>query len=146
VFKDEDHFYILTSSVFDPTETFPDQEFGLLDPFNEQNLSPSCSGSISSRPPQGMFSPEQRELKRPRDQARRDSKSRFRRERSGSNSYNTSLSTTPDIIPRSVGNYSQPVSPASNTATVNLPMQPFLNSPQIPTRQPNEIYHPKYPM
>lgn len=48
---------------------------------------PIGSRSITSSPPRGTFTPEQRELKRQQDQARRDSKSSMRARRAMSNNY-----------------------------------------------------------
>ncbi|KAF4862810.1 putative C2H2-type zinc-finger transcription factor orf8 [Colletotrichum siamense] len=48
---------------------------------------PSGSRSVTASPPRGVMTPEQRELKKQRDQARRDSKTSQRVRRAGSNSY-----------------------------------------------------------
>ncbi|KFY44447.1 hypothetical protein V494_01478 [Pseudogymnoascus sp. VKM F-4513 (FW-928)] len=131
--------------VFDQSTGFPETH-GLLDPFSEQPIVSSDSRSMSSSPPRGMFTTEQRELKRQRDQARRDSKAQIRRDRSSSNSYHPSLSTTPDLIPRTLGGYSQPTTSAS-ISSVNLPLQqPYMSSPQIPTTQSPELYQAPYPI
>lgn len=48
---------------------------------------PSTSRSVTASPPRGTLTPEQRELKRQRDQARRDSKTSVRARRTMSGSY-----------------------------------------------------------
>ncbi|KAL0939360.1 uncharacterized protein CTRU02_205970 [Colletotrichum truncatum] len=48
---------------------------------------PSGSRSVTASPPRGVLTPEQRELKKQRDQARRDSKASARGRRTGSNPY-----------------------------------------------------------
>ncbi|KAJ9137872.1 Transcription factor C2C2 protein [Pleurostoma richardsiae] len=53
---------------------------------SESMASPSGSRSVTASPPRGALTPEQRELKRQRDQARRDSKVTARIKRAGSNS------------------------------------------------------------
>ncbi|KAK7951537.1 uncharacterized protein PG986_007265 [Apiospora aurea] len=50
---------------------------------------PSTSRSVTSSPPRGTLTPEQRELKRQRDLARRDSKASMRARRGMSGSYNS---------------------------------------------------------
>ncbi|KFY57467.1 hypothetical protein V497_05551 [Pseudogymnoascus sp. VKM F-4516 (FW-969)] len=131
--------------AFDQSANFQ-EEAGLLDPFSEQAIVSSDSRSISSSPPRGMFTTEQRELKRQRDQARRGSKAQIRRDRSSSNSYHQSLSTTPDILPRTLAAYSQPPSSAS-VSSVNLPLQqPYMSPPQIPSTQSPELYQAPYPL
>ncbi|KFZ07644.1 hypothetical protein V501_06256 [Pseudogymnoascus sp. VKM F-4519 (FW-2642)] len=131
--------------VFDQSTSYQDGS-GLLDPFAEQAIVSSDSRSISSSPPQGMFTTEQRELKRQRDQARRDSKAQIRRDRSSSNSYHPSLSTTPDILPRTLTGYSQPTTSAS-ISSINLPLQqPYMSPPQIPSTQSPELYQAPYPI
>ena len=76
---------------------------------------PSGSRSVTASPPRGALTPEQRELKRQRDQARRDSKTamRLQRANSGSSSYMAS----------------PPVSMAELTGSPALPV--YTNSPQI---------------
>jgi len=55
---------------------------------SEASLSPpTVSRSATSSPPRGVLTPEQRELKRQRDQARRESKNVVRIHRAGSGSY-----------------------------------------------------------
>ncbi|KAI0125744.1 hypothetical protein BJ170DRAFT_445488 [Xylariales sp. AK1849] len=50
---------------------------------------PSTSRSVTASPPRGTLTPEQRELKRQRDQARRDSKTSVRARRALSTSYSS---------------------------------------------------------
>ncbi|OBT60697.1 hypothetical protein VE03_09830 [Pseudogymnoascus sp. 23342-1-I1] len=131
--------------VFDQSTNYQEGS-GLLDPFNEQAIVSSDSRSISSSPPRGMFTTEQRELKRQRDQARRDTKEQMRRDRSSSNSYHPSLSTTPDIIPRSLSGYSQPTSAPMSSVNLPLQQQPYMSPPHIPSTQSPELYQAPYPM
>ncbi|KAF6840070.1 hypothetical protein CPLU01_01385 [Colletotrichum plurivorum] len=59
---------------------------------------PSGSRSVTSSPPRGTLTPEQRELKKQRDMARRDSKTSVRVRRAGSNPYvNSPPLTMPDV-------------------------------------------------
>ncbi|OAF55899.1 hypothetical protein VC83_07925 [Pseudogymnoascus destructans] len=131
--------------VFDQSTGYQDGS-ELLDPFAEQAIVSSDSRSISSSPPRAMFTTEQRELKRQRDQARRDSKAHIRRDGSSSNSYHPSLSTTPDILPRTLAGYSQTATSAS-ISSVNLPIQqPYMSPPQIPSTLSPELYQAPYPI
>jgi hypothetical protein len=136
--------------VFEANEPFPEHNINIMDPFNEPVTLPSYPRSASSSPPQALFTPEQRELKRQRDQARRDSKTRIRRDRSTSqsHSYNGSLSTTPDLDSRSASIYSQSIGADSTIATTSLPLpsQPYLHSPQMPLSASPEMYHAQFPL
>ena len=129
-------------------ETFAAQE-GALDPFNIPSNTPSFTRSISSSPPT-LFTPEQRELKRQRDLARRESKSRIRRERSSSNkSYNVSQTSTPDNLPRAM-NYTSGVgsssAPTESTSTFLghtylPPLAPHMASSESP-----ELFSSSFPL
>ncbi|KAM0332613.1 hypothetical protein ACHAQA_002897, partial [Verticillium albo-atrum] len=62
-----------------------------MGPTSDPSLSPPMpSRSVTSSPPRGSMTPEQRELKRQRDLARRDSKTSVRARRAGSSSYMSS--------------------------------------------------------
>ncbi|TAQ84839.1 hypothetical protein B7494_g6843 [Chlorociboria aeruginascens] len=101
---------------------------GTLSPYDEIKPSPIYARSLSSSPPRAGLTPEQRELKRQRDHARRNSKSRIRRERSPSNSYSvSSQKTTPDLLPRTLPDYSNSLAPT-----------PLLS------QTPDSISHPSY--
>jgi hypothetical protein len=141
---------ILIPIVFDMNEPYPNQDMGGLDPFNmSSNVSPYTK-SISSSPPQPMFSPEQRELKRQREQARRESKVKQRRDRSASNSYTTSKKTTPDLIPRTLVNFSSTMAPSSLPAEcsptfANTSYMPSL-APQMSNSESPELYGAPFPL
>lgn len=136
--------------VFDINEPYQNQDMGAMDPFSmPSNVSPYTK-SLSSSPPQPIFSPEQRELKRQRDQARRESKTKQRRDRSASNSYTTSQKTTPDLIPRTLVNYS------STMATSSLPAEcsptfattSYITSlaPQMSSSESPELFNTPFPL
>jgi len=136
--------------VFDMNEPFPNQDIGGLDPFSmSSNVSPYAK-SLSSSPPQPMFSPEQRELKRQRDQARRESKTKQRRDRSASNSYTASQKTTPDLIPRTLVNFSSTMAPSSLPAEcsptfANTSYMPPL-APQMSSSESPELFGAPFPL
>ncbi len=125
-------------------ETYPNQDMVGLDPFSMPSTISSYAKSISSSPPQPMFSPEQRELKRQRDQARRESKTKQRRDRSASNSYTASQKTTPDLIPRTLVNFSSTMAPSSLPAEcsptfADTSYMPSLG-PQISSSESPELF------
>jgi hypothetical protein len=93
---------------------YPCAGLDAVNQFGQPVPSSPYSRSLSSSPPRGTLTPEQRELKRQRDMARRSSKTRVRQERSSSNSYVPSQSSTPDLDPRHLINYttSMPAIPA----------------------------------
>lgn len=68
----------------------------------DQKFMPMYPRSVSSSPPRGSLTPEQRELKRQRDHARRDTKERMRRERSTSNPYSVSPRGSPELMSKSL--------------------------------------------
>jgi hypothetical protein len=131
-------------------ETYPNQDMGGLDPFNmSSNVSPYVK-SLSSSPPQPMFSPEQRELKRQREQARRESKVKQRRDRSASNSYTASQKTTPDLIPRTIVNYSSTMAPSSlkvesSPTFASTSYMPSL-TPQMSSSESPELFGAPFPL
>ncbi|KAF7949775.1 uncharacterized protein EAE97_003284 [Botrytis byssoidea] len=79
----------------------PHMSPGQLSPYNELKPTPMYARAISDSPPRASLTAEQRELKRQRDHARRETKTRQRRERSLSNPY-ASNRTTPDMLPRTL--------------------------------------------
>lgn len=85
---------------------------GSMSQFEEPKLIPMYARSISSSPPRGSLTPEQRELKRQRDFARRDSKSRIRRDRSISNPYVVSQHGSPNLVPGIIPEYTDRLSPS----------------------------------
>ncbi len=141
---------ILIPTVFDTNEPYPNQDMEVLDPFSlSSNVSPYAK-SLSSSPPQPMFSPEQRELKRQRDQARRESKTKQRRDRSASYSYTASQKTTPDLIPRTLVNFSSTMAPSSLPAdcSPNFAHTSYMPSlaPQMSTSESPELFGAPFPL
>lgn len=111
---------------------------------------PMYSRSVSSSPPRPTLTPEQRELKRQRDHARRDSKTQIRRERSTSNPYVVSQNNSPNMMPSPLPEYSNSLTPSPLLSQGSLQNSPamqstsFLNpySPQI--NQEPEMYGPVF--
>lgn len=128
----------------------PDLNPGTWTPYDDPKLMPLYTRSLSSSPPRTNLSPEQRELKRQRDQARRDSKARVRRVRSSSNSYVASQKTTPDLLPRTLPEFQTTLTPApllsqSSTALTSPSfMSPY--TPQVSDPGPPDIYGPVFTM
>jgi len=81
-------------------------------PAYEDKLMPMYARSISDSPPRANLTPEQRELKRQRDFARRDSKVRMRRDRSTSNPYTLSPKPSPEMLSRSLSEFSNTLAPS----------------------------------
>lgn len=101
----------------DMNEQFVNQDMASLDPFNISASASPYAKSVTSSPPPPLFSPEQREIKRQRDLARRDSKTQKRRERAMSNPYQSSQYTTPDLLPKVLANnFSSTMAQQSMTA------------------------------
>lgn len=99
--------------------------------FDEPKLMPVYARSLSSSPPRGSLTPEQRELKRQRDFARRDSKTRIRRDRSTSNQSNpyiVSQNGSPDLLPRTLPEYAQSLTPSPLLSQESLQASPALGS------------------
>jgi hypothetical protein len=97
---------------FLPQVSSPGLSQGTLTPFDDPKLMPIYARSLSSSPPRGSLTPEQRELKRQRDHARRDSKTRIRRERSTSNPYVVSQNGSPDMLPGALPEYTSSLTPS----------------------------------
>ncbi|SZF00161.1 unnamed protein product [Blumeria hordei] len=146
-------------SQFDGYHTWPqfelhDQLFSVPSPeilFEEPELlsSSMCSRSPSSSPPQARNSVEARDLKRRRDQIRRETKSCIRRARSASNNsnhYSISQGTSPDLFQKT--DYATSVTPSpllsqcSVQTSPTLSSTPFLSpySPHLNSQLPNDIY------
>ncbi|CCU76823.1 hypothetical protein BGHDH14_bgh02178 [Blumeria hordei DH14] len=131
-----------------------DQLFSVPSPeilFEEPELlsSSMCSRSPSSSPPQARNSVEARDLKRRRDQIRRETKSCIRRARSASNNsnhYSISQGTSPDLFQKT--DYATSVTPSpllsqcSVQTSPTLSSTPFLSpySPHLNSQLPNDIY------
>lgn len=123
---------------------------GALTPFDDPKLIPLYARSLSSSPPRGGLTAEQRELKRQRDHARRDSKTRVRRERSTSNPYVISQNASPDILSGPLPEYTSSLTP-SPLLSQNSPS--LGGTSYLPTYSPNlagdvssDIYGPVYSM
>ncbi|PBP28312.1 hypothetical protein BUE80_DR000704, partial [Diplocarpon rosae] len=102
--------------------------------YDEPKLLPMYSRSLTSSP-QPNFTAEQRDLKRQRDYSRREAKSRMRRERSTSrpNSSRSSLylgsqHNSPDMMPRSVPEYTSNLTPSPLLSQASLQSSPGLDS------------------
>jgi hypothetical protein len=140
----------------------PNPSPGQLAPnvYDEPKLLPVYARSLSSSPPRAALTPEQRELKRQRDYARRDSKTRVRRERSSSNQSNpyiVSQNGSPDLIPRTLPEYANSLtpspllsqgsiqgSPALGGNSFLTPLSPF--PPQMNDQSSPDMYGPVYTM
>lgn len=115
------------------------QSPGQLTPYD--STMPIYSRSLSSSPPRAGLTPELRELKRQREQARRDLKTRQRRERSTSNSYVVPQATTPDLMPGSLPEYHTPL---TSTPLMSQP-SPSIGSPAYMSSyspQPQIVHDP----
>ncbi|ROT36937.1 hypothetical protein SODALDRAFT_325497 [Sodiomyces alkalinus F11] len=102
-----------------------------ISPPSDPSLSPhSESRSLTSSPPRGFMTAEQRGLKRQRDQARRESKTSVRARRAGSNPYmNSPPLTMPDVsAAMGLPMYSSSPSPASllDEPTSGMPTPTYL--------------------
>ncbi|KAL2064871.1 hypothetical protein VTL71DRAFT_4011 [Oculimacula yallundae] len=150
---------------FDMNDQFVHQQnlaSGQLAPsmYDEPRLLPMFSRSISSSPPRPNLTPEQRELKRQRDHARRDSKTQLRRERSASNTSNrsnqyiTSQHGSPDMIPRTLPEYTSNITPSPLLSQGSLQNSPALGSgsflapysPPLNDHTTSDIYGSVYSM
>ncbi|KAH8657593.1 hypothetical protein BGZ60DRAFT_383564 [Tricladium varicosporioides] len=142
---------------FMPQIPSPPLNPSMLTAFDDPKLMPMYARSLSSSPPRASLTPEQRELKRQRDHARRDSKTRVRRERSVSNPYVVSQRGSPDLMPRTLPEYTNSLTPSPLLASGPLPgpqASPALSSssyltpysPQIGESQSPEIYGPVFTM
>ncbi|KAI9745199.1 MAG: hypothetical protein M1818_001477 [Claussenomyces sp. TS43310] len=144
-------------------EQYQSQIVGPSDTFDVTVASPETiyAPSLSPSPPQSIFSPEQRELKRQTDQARKASKQRLRRERSSSSSFDMSHTNAPDMIPRSInGNTFTSSMPSMSLPTeplMPLPSQPYMTGSPVPmpltsspapmsSSESPELYGSQFPM
>lgn len=104
---------------------------------------PSVTSSLTSSPPRHVFTPEQRELKRQQDRARRDSRqlSRLRRV-SSQTSYmeSPSMSPIPDVATTmDMPAYSTSTAPISLLSEpAGLPQQPYMPSYSPPLNDPSQ--------
>lgn len=123
---------------FLPSNASPGLSPGQLTPsmYEEPKLMPVYARSLSSSPPRGSLTPEQRELKRQREQhsVRRDSKTMVRRNRSASNqsnhsnSYIVSQNGSPDPLPRNLPEYANSLTPSPLLSQDSLQTSPALGS------------------
>lgn len=134
---------------------------GQLTPlYDEPKLLPVYSRSLSSSPPRANLTPEQRELKRQRDHARRDSKTQLRRERSASNTSNrsnpyiASQNGSPDLLPRTLPEYASNLTPSPLLSQGSLQSSPALGSnsflapysPPLNEHGSSDMYGPVFTM
>jgi hypothetical protein len=120
---------------------------------------PLYGRSISSSPPRGSLTPEQRELKRQRDHARRDTKDRIRRDRPTSNAYTLSPRGSPEMMSKSLSSgYSSTIAPSpllsqgsqgspnlSNISSISSPAYLAPYTPQLSDAGP-DMYGGVFPM
>ncbi|CRK48582.1 hypothetical protein BN1723_016915 [Verticillium longisporum] len=104
-----------------------------LGPTSDPSLSPPMTTrSVTSSPPRGPMTPEQRELKRQRDLARRDSKTSARARRAGSSSYMSSPPLSMPDVSTAMGMpiYTTAPAPISLLAepTTTMPNSSYLSS------------------
>ncbi|KAK3337092.1 hypothetical protein B0T19DRAFT_60243 [Cercophora scortea] len=110
---------------------------------------PSGSRSVTASPPRGTLTPEQRELKRQRDQARHDSKMHIRGRRTGSGS--SSVYSPPvSLADLSSGSSSMPIyttAPAGISLLAEPPTSQYLPSfsPPVPEHSQSSMYTNPYP-
>ncbi|QSZ28837.1 hypothetical protein DSL72_003342 [Monilinia vaccinii-corymbosi] len=134
----------------------PHMSPGQLSPYDDLRPSPVYARALSDSPPRASLTPEQRELKRQRDHARRETKTRQRRDRSLSNPYASNRST-PDMLPRTLpDHYSNPNSLAPTPllshcpSTHGVPSPSYLApySPQVSVADngPSDMYGPVFTM
>ncbi|KAI9640920.1 hypothetical protein NHQ30_010761 [Ciborinia camelliae] len=134
----------------------PHMSPGQLSPYEELKPSPIYTRALSDSPPRANLTPEQRELKRQRDHARRETKTRQRRERSLSNPY-ASNRTTPDMLPRTLPDHysnSNSLAPtpllSQGPSNHGLPSPSYLApySPQVSVTDatPSDMYGPVFTM
>jgi len=120
-----------TSDQFFPQQMSPPMLNGALNPYDEK-LMPMYARSISSSPPRGNLTPEQRELKRQRELSRRDSKVKHRRDRSTSNPYTLSPRPSPEMMSRTLSefsNHSLAPSPHLSQGSQSSPNMSAMGSP-----------------
>jgi hypothetical protein len=143
------HLAILTLLVFDISDAYTNQDMGTINPFNLSNTLSSYPKTIASSPPPALFTPEQRELKRQRDLARRESKTKLRRDRSISNPYQSSQIGTPDLLPRTVADFSSTMatslSAQSSPTFANVNYMPAMAS-QISSSESPELFGAPFPL
>jgi hypothetical protein len=132
--------------------------------YEEPKLLPMYSRSLSSSPPRSAIAapaltPEQRELKRQRDHARRDSKTQIRRERSKSSNsssthYVVSQNPSPDLLPKDFPQYATRLTPSPLLSQGSVQNSPalgsagFMNSysTPIPEEASSDMYGPVFSM
>lgn len=149
------------SEQYTPQNPSPGLHPGQLTPlYDEPKLLPIYARSLSSSPPRVGLTPEQRELKRQRDYARRDSKSQVRRDRSASNTSNLSnpylgsQNVSPDLLPRTLPEYTNTLTPSPLLSQGSLHSSPALGSnsflstysPALSDSGPSDMYGPVFTM
>jgi hypothetical protein len=118
---------------------------------------PMYPRSVSSSPPRGSLTPEQRELKRQRDHARRDTKDRMRRERSTSNPYTQSPRASPEMMSKSLSSdYISTLAPSPllshssqgspNLSNISNISSPAYLAPYTPQLDGGDMYGGVFPM
>jgi hypothetical protein len=151
---------------FLPSNASPGLSPGQLTPsmYEEPKLMPVYARSLSSSPPRGSLTPEQRELKRQQDSARRDSKTKMRNRSASnqsnhSNSYIVSQNGSPDPLPRTLPEYpnsltpspllsqdSLQTSPALGSNSFFTPYSPPLNQGPLNNQSTTDMSAPVFPM
>jgi hypothetical protein len=151
---------------FLPSNASPGLSPGQLTPsmYEEPKLMPVYARSLSSSPPRGSLTPEQRELKRQQDSARRDSKTKMRNRSASnqsnhSNSYIVSQNGSPDPLPRTLPEYpnsltpspllsqdSLQTSPALGSNSFFTPYSPPLNQGPLNNQSSTDMSAPVFPM
>ena len=124
---------------------------------DESKFMPIYPRSVSSSPPRGSLTPEQRELKRQRDHARRDTKERMRRERSTSNPYTASPRGSPEMMSKSLSSdYNGTLAPSPllsqgsqgspNLSNISNISSPAYLAPYTPQLDGGDMYGGVFPM
>lgn len=114
---------------------------------NPENLTPYdvnmpiYSRSPSSSPPRLSLAPDQRELKKQREHARRSTKAQSRKERtpsSNSNTYVPSQGNTPEVLPQSLPDYQ------TLTSAPHMAQSPLIQSPGFMPAYPPQSPYPRH--
>ncbi|KAI1491391.1 hypothetical protein F5X96DRAFT_693421 [Biscogniauxia mediterranea] len=130
------------SSGLDPTTDLLGHDLSSVGHGSDASLTPpSNPRSLTSSPPRPILTPEQRELKRQRDQARRDSKSSVRARRGMSSSYSSASQSPPVTMSEFAASSPMPVYTTA-PSQISLLAEPVTTLPghsYIPSYSPSPL-------